>query len=79
MEMTYSEPQTPLFPTHVNLVREKHHWKRGESQHNTDCLHCTDVAVGIINIYPPNFCIMYTNPAGPAQPNYWCSVAKYCY
>ncbi len=48
MEMTYSEPQTPLFPTHVNLVREKDHRKRGESQHNTDC----DVAVGIINIYP---------------------------
>ncbi len=63
MEMTYSEPQTPLFPTHVILVCEKDHWKRGKSQHNTDCLHCTDVAVGIINIYPPNFCITYTNPA----------------
>ncbi len=76
MEMTYREPQAPLFPpSYVNLVREKDHWKRGESQHNTDC----DVVVGIINVYTPNICITYTNPAGPAQPNHRCSVARYCY
>ncbi len=56
--MTYHEPQTPLFPPYVNLVRAKDHWKRGESQRNTDC----DVTVGIINVYAPNICIMYTSP-----------------
>ncbi len=38
MEMTYREPQTPLFPpSYVNLVNAKDHWKIGESEHNTDC------------------------------------------
>ncbi len=46
MEMTYCEPQTPLFPpSYVNLVQAKHHWKIGESEHNTDCY----VTVGITN------------------------------
>ncbi len=54
MEMTYSEPQTPLFPpSHVNLMNAKGHWKIGESEHNTDC----DVTVGFTNIYAPNMCI----------------------
>ncbi len=36
MEMTYSEPQTPLFPpSYVNLVNKKDHWKIGELEHNT--------------------------------------------
>ncbi len=73
MEMTYREPQTTLFPLRVNLVRERDHWKRGESQHNTYC----HIAVGIINVYAPNICITYTNPAGTAQPNHWYSVARY--
>ncbi len=52
--MTYSEPQTPLFPpSYVNLVNAKDHWKIGESEHNTDC----DVTVGITNMYTPNICI----------------------
>ncbi len=46
MEMTYCEPQTPLFPPpYVNLVNAK--------EHNSAC----DVAVGIINSYAPNICI----------------------
>ncbi len=53
MEMTYSEPQTPLFPPYVNLVNAEDHWKIGESEHNTDC----DVTVGITNMYAPNICI----------------------
>ncbi len=54
MEMTYREPQTPLFPpSYVNLVNEKDHWKTGESEHNTDC----DVTVGITNSYAPKMCI----------------------
>ncbi len=54
MEMTYREPQTPLFhPPYVNLVHAKDPWKRGESQHNTHC----DVTVGIANVYAPNTCI----------------------
>ncbi len=54
MEMTYSEPQTPLFPpSYVNLVNAKDHWKISESEHNTDC----DVTVGITNSYAPNICI----------------------
>ncbi len=54
MEMTYSEPQTPLFPpSYVNLVNKKTHWKIGESEHNTDC----DVTVGVTNSYAPNICI----------------------
>ncbi len=36
MEMTYSEPQTPLFPPfYVNLVNKKDHWEIGELEHNT--------------------------------------------
>ncbi len=59
MEMSYSEPQTPLFPpSYVNLVNKKDHWKIGESEHNTDC----DVTVGITNSYAPNICITYTCP-----------------
>ncbi len=59
MEMTYSEPQTPLFPPpYVNLVNAKDHWKLGESEHNTDC----DVTVGITNSYVPNICI-YSLPS----------------
>ncbi len=54
MEMTYSEPQTPLFPpSYVNFVNKKDHWKIGESEHNTDC----DVTVGITNSYAPNIYI----------------------
>ncbi len=53
MEMTYCEPQTPLFPPYVNLVNTKDHWKIGESEHNTDC----DFTVGITNSYAPNICI----------------------
>ncbi len=54
MEMTYSEPQTLLFPpSYVNLVN-----KKDESEHNTDC----DVTVGITNSYAPNICITYTSP-----------------
>ncbi len=52
MEITHSEPQTPLFP-HVNLVNKKDHWKIGETEHNTDC----DVTVGITNSYALNICI----------------------
>ncbi len=52
MEITYSEPQTPLFPPpYVNLVNKKDHWKIGESEHNTDW----DVTVGITNSYAPTF------------------------
>ncbi len=59
MEMTYSEPQTPLFPpSYVDLVNKKDHWKIGESEHNTDC----DVTVGITNSYALNICITYTRP-----------------
>ncbi len=43
MEITYSEPQTPLFPPYVNHMNNKDHWKIGESEHNTDY----DVTVGI--------------------------------
>ncbi len=54
MEMTYSEPQTPLFPPpYVNLVNKKDHWKIGELEHNTDC----DETAGITNSYAPNICI----------------------
>ncbi len=50
MEMTYSEPQTPLFPSsYVNLVNAKDHWKIGESEHNTDCRDHYN--------YAPNICI----------------------
>ncbi len=53
MEMTYSEPQTPLFPPpYVNLVQVKDHWKIGEPEHNTNC----DETVGITNSYTPNIC-----------------------
>ncbi len=67
MEMTYCEPQTPLFPlSYVNLVNKKDHWKIGESEHNTDC----DVTVVITNSYAPNICITYTNPCSrPAEPS----------
>ncbi len=48
MEITYSEPQTPLFPpSYVNLENKKDHWKIGESEHNTEC----DVTVGFTNSY----------------------------
>ncbi len=54
MEMTYCEPQTPLFlPPHVNFVNKNALWKIGESEHDTDC----DVTVGITNSYAPNICI----------------------
>ncbi len=54
MEMTYSEPQTPLFPpSYVNLVNKKYHWKIGKSEHNTDC----DVTVRITISYALNICI----------------------
>ncbi len=53
MEMTFREPQTPLFSPYVNLVLAKDHWKTGESEHNTDCA----VTVGIANSYAPNICI----------------------
>ncbi len=42
--MTFSEPQTPLFPPYVNLMIKNDHWKTGESEHNADC----DATVGII-------------------------------
>ncbi len=54
MEMTYREPQTPLFPPpYVNLVHAKDQWKIGESEHNNDC----DVTVGITNSYDPQLWI----------------------
>ncbi len=53
MEITHSEPQTPLFPPYVNIVNKKDHWKIGETEHNTDC----DVTVGITNSYALNICI----------------------
>ncbi len=54
MEMSYSEPQTPLCPpSYVNLVNKKDHWKIGKSEHNTDC----DETVRITNSYAPNICI----------------------
>lgn len=38
MVMTYSEPQTRLFPhSYVNLVHAKDSWKTDRSQHNTHC------------------------------------------
>ncbi len=56
MEMTYREPQTPLFPpSYVNLVNKKDHWKIGELEHNTDC----DVTVGI---KMPTFYLQYNYP-----------------
>ncbi len=58
IEMTYREPQIPLFPPYVNLVNKKDHWKRDESEHNTD----GDVTVGITNSYAPNICITNTSP-----------------
>ncbi len=76
MEVTYSEPQTPLFPpSYVNLVNKKDHWKIGESEHNTDC----DVTVGITNSYTPNVCILLAHvltsmPAEPTQSNH----QKFC-
>ncbi len=46
MKMTYSEPQTQLFPpSYVNLVNKKDPWKIDESEDNTDCY----VTVGITN------------------------------
>ncbi len=56
MEITYSEPQTPLFlPPYVNLVIKKDYWKTAGSENNTDC----DVTVGITtphhSINPPLF------------------------
>ncbi len=78
MEITYSEPQTPLFPpSYVNPVNKKDHWKIGESEHNTDC----GVTVGITNSYAPNICIIYTcpcsRPAASRQPNHQ-KFCRYC-
>ncbi len=54
MEMTYREPQTPLFPpSYVNLMNAKDYKKICESEHNTDC----DVTVGITINYAPKMCI----------------------
>ncbi len=65
MEMTNSEPQTPLFPpSYVNLVNAKDHWKISESEHNIDC----DITVGITNSYVSDICIyppMYGMPILP--------------
>ncbi len=74
MEMTYSDPQTPLFaPSYVNLVNKKDHWKIGESEHNTDC----DETVGITNSYTPN--IVYTRPCSrPATSRTIRSFCRYC-
>ncbi len=70
MEMTYREPQNPLFPrSYVNLVnKKKEHWKIGKSEHNTDC----DVTVGITNSYATtNICIYPPHVLGqpPAKPS----------
>ncbi len=74
MEMTYREPQTPLFPpSYVNLVNTKDHWKIGESEHNTDC----DVTVGITNSYAPNFCINPPMFYASRQPNHQ-KFCRYC-
>ncbi len=72
MEMTYREPQTPLFPPYVNLVNAKDHRKIGESEHNTDC----DVTVGITIVTPPTFAYNRpcSRPAEPAQPSH----LKFC-
>ncbi len=67
MEMTYSEPQTPLFPSYVNLVQAKDHWKIGESEHNTDC----DVIVT-----PPTFA--YTRPCSMPAASWTCTAEWYC-
>ncbi len=53
MEMTYNEPQIPLFPPYVNLMIAKDYWKIGVLEHNTECY----VTVGITNSYAPNICI----------------------
>ncbi len=67
MEMTYREPQTPLFPPpYVNLVNAKEHWKIGELEHNSDC----DVTVGITNSYAPNICIYQPMFYASRQPNH---------
>ncbi len=69
MEMTYSEPQTPLFPPpYVNLVN-----KKDESEHNTDC----DVTVGITNSYAPNICINPSMFYASRQPNHQ-KFCRYC-
>ncbi len=74
MEMTYSEPQTPLFsPSYVNLVNKKDHWKIGESEHNTDC----DVTVGITNSYALNICINPPMFYARRQPNHQ-KFCRYC-
>ncbi len=57
MEMTYRDPQTPLFPpSYENIVHTKDPLKKGEShsQHITNW----DITVWIINVYIPNNCIM---------------------
>ncbi len=72
MEMTYSEPQTPLFPpSYVNLMNKKDHWKI--SEHNTDC----DVTVGITNSYAPNICIYPPVFYASRQPNHQ-KLFRYC-
>ncbi len=66
MEMTYREPQTPLFPpSYVNLVNAKDHWKIGESEHNTDYA----VTVGITSSNAPNICIYPPICSRPAEPS----------
>ncbi len=73
MEMTYREPQTPLFPSYVNLVNKKDQWKIGESEHNSDC----DVTVGITNSYAPNICIYPPMFYARRQPNHQ-KFCRYC-
>ncbi len=41
--MTFSEPQTPLFPPYVNLMIKNDQWKTGESEHNTGIIKWTSV------------------------------------
>ncbi len=66
MEMTYHQPQTPLFPPpYVKLVNAKDHWKIGESERNTSC----DVTVGIANMYCPNIYIYTPMFYASRQPN----------
>ncbi len=65
MEMTYSEPQTPVFPPYVNLVNKKDHWKIGESEHN------------ITNSYAPNICINLPMFYASRQPNHQ-KFCRYC-
>ncbi len=51
MEITYREPQTPLWSSSLCKSRDAN--TTGESEHNTVC----DATVGITNSYAPNICI----------------------